>query len=73
VAAGIEHLRKAASKVPDSAEWKAELYFHLGSAEATAGARAAALAAYQKYMTLAPADAPSRPEVEKQIRRLGGK
>ena len=73
VASGVEHLRKAAAKVPETAEWKAEVYFHLGSAEATAGARAAALAAYRKYLTIAPEDAASRPEVEKQIRRLGGK
>jgi tetratricopeptide (TPR) repeat protein len=73
VASALEHLRRAAAHVPEQAEWKAELYFQLGTAEATSGARGAALAAFKKYLELAPADAPTRPEVEKQVQRLSGR
>jgi tetratricopeptide (TPR) repeat protein len=68
----IEHFRKALAKVkvPANSPWESEAYFQLGQAELLTGSKAAALAAFKKYMELAPADAPSRPEAEKQIRRL---
>jgi tetratricopeptide (TPR) repeat protein len=69
----LDHLRKAASRMPEKPEWEAELYFQLGTAEATGGSRPAAAAAFQRYLDLAPQDAPARPEVEKQIHRLRGR
>jgi tetratricopeptide (TPR) repeat protein len=73
VTTALEHLRRAAAHAPDAAEWSAELYFQLGTAESTGGHRSAAVVAFKKYIDLAPADAPARPEVEKQIRRLSGR
>jgi cytochrome c-type biogenesis protein CcmH/NrfG len=73
VTTALEHLRRAAAHAPDAAEWTAELYFQLGTAESTGGHRSAAVTAFKKYIDLAPADAPARPEVEKQIRRLSGR
>jgi tetratricopeptide (TPR) repeat protein len=69
----IEHLRIATAHVPDKTEWEAELYFQLATAEVTGGSKPAALAAFKKYLDIAPADAASRPEAKRQIVRLGGK
>jgi tetratricopeptide (TPR) repeat protein len=68
----IEHLRIASGKVPEKADWDAEVFFQLGTAEVTGGSKAAALAAFKKYLEIAPADAASRPEAKRQVQRLGG-
>jgi tetratricopeptide (TPR) repeat protein len=73
VPSALEHLRRAAARAPEQADWRAELYFQLGTAEATNHARGAAVAAFKKYIELAPPDAAARPEVEKQIQRLSGR
>jgi len=65
-----EHFRKALAKIPANSPWESEAYFQLGQAELLTGSKPAALAAFKKYMDLAPADAPSRPEAERQIQRL---
>ena len=73
VKSAVEHLKSAAAHLPEKAEWEAELYFQLGTAEVTAGSKPAALAAFKKYLELAPKDAASRPEAQRQVVRLGGK
>ncbi|HXU82392.1 MAG TPA: tetratricopeptide repeat protein, partial [Polyangia bacterium] len=73
VKSAVEHLKAAAARIPEKADWEAELYFQLGTAEITAGAKPAALAAFKKYLEVAPKDAASRPEAQRQIVRLGGK
>jgi tetratricopeptide (TPR) repeat protein len=70
IASSLDHLRRSAARAPEQADWKAELYFQLGTAEATGGSRGAAVAAFKKYLDLAPSDAPARPAVEKQIQRM---
>jgi tetratricopeptide (TPR) repeat protein len=69
----IEHLKLAIAHIPPKTEWEAELYFQLATAEVTGGSKPAALAAFKKYLDIAPDDAPSRPEAKRQIVRLGGK
>jgi tetratricopeptide (TPR) repeat protein len=69
----IEHFRKAIAKMPASAPWESELYFQLGQAELLTGSKPAALAAFKKYVELAPQDAPSRPEAMRQVARLSSK
>jgi tetratricopeptide (TPR) repeat protein len=73
VKSAIDHLKLAAAHVPDKTDWEPELYFQLGTAEVTGGAKPAALAAFKKYLELAPSDAASRPEAKRQVQRLGGK
>jgi tetratricopeptide (TPR) repeat protein len=73
VKSAIEHLKTATAHVPDKTDWEPELYFQLGSAEVVGGSKPAALAAFKKYLEIAPGDAPSRPEAQRQIVRLGGK
>jgi tetratricopeptide (TPR) repeat protein len=73
ISSAVDHLRRATARAPEAAEWRTELYFQLGTAEATAGARRPAAAAFQKYLDLAPMDAPARPEAEKQLLRLGAR
>jgi tetratricopeptide (TPR) repeat protein len=72
-AQALDHLRKAANKVQDQPSWESDLYFQLGQAEMLSGAKSAALAAFQKYLDVAPEDAPARPEAEDQVRRLSPK
>ena len=69
----IEHFRKAMARMPASASWESELYFQLGQAELLAGSKSGALVAFKKYVELAPADAPSRPEAVRQVMRLSSK
>ncbi|HEX3695214.1 MAG TPA: tetratricopeptide repeat protein [Polyangia bacterium] len=71
VAAAVGHLRQAAAKAPPGVQWLSDLYYQLGVAEKSKGARAAAVAAFKKYLTLAPAEAPSRHEVQQQLVSLG--
>jgi tetratricopeptide (TPR) repeat protein len=73
VKSAVEHLRKAAAHIPEKADWEAEMYFQLATAEVTGGAKGAALASFKKYLEIAPGDAPSRPEAKRQVVRLGGK
>jgi tetratricopeptide (TPR) repeat protein len=71
VAAALPHLHAAEGKEPPGSSWGADLYFQVGFAERAAGARHAAAAAYRKYLAMAPADAPSRVEAERQLQELG--
>jgi tetratricopeptide (TPR) repeat protein len=66
----LVHLRAAAAKVPPGGVWTADFYFQLGYAEKARGTRPAAAAALKKYLQLAPADAPSRNEVERLLGEL---
>lgn len=73
-AVALPQLRAAAEHVPavpdPTATWRAELYFTLGFAEARAGSRERAAAAFRKYLDLAPPDAPARSEAAKQLKLL---
>ncbi len=71
LAAALPLLRLAAAKAPDKAPWRMDAYYQLGYAELGAGTRSLAAIALRKYLELAPADAPARPEVDKQLQRLG--
>lgn len=66
----LVQLRAAAPKVPPNGVWTADFYFQLGFAEKARGTRPAAAAALKKYLALAPADAPSRGEVERLLGEL---
>jgi tetratricopeptide (TPR) repeat protein len=68
--AALVQLRAAAPKVPQGAVWTADFYFQLGFAEKARGSRPSAAAALKKYLALAPADAPSRGEVERLLGEL---
>ena len=68
--AALVQLRAAAPKVAQDAVWAADFYFQLGFAEKARGSRPAAATALKKYLTLAPADAPSRGEVERLLGEL---
>jgi tetratricopeptide (TPR) repeat protein len=70
--AAIEHLRKAAAKIPDKAPWEADVYFLLAQAELLTGSKSAALAGFKKYLDIAPPGAPAIPEATQQVARLGG-
>jgi len=63
----LAQLRMAAPKVPATGPWTADFFFQLGFAERSKGTRAAATAALKKYLAVAPADAPSRHEVEQML------
>jgi tetratricopeptide (TPR) repeat protein len=71
-APAIENLRKATVKVPDDADWRADLYFQLAQAELLTGAKAAALTDFRKFLDIAPPNAPTRPEAQDQVARLSG-
>ena len=73
VKSAIDHLKIAVAHVPEKTDWEPELYFQLGTAEVTGGSKPAALAAFKKYLEIAPKDAPSLPEAKRQVVRLGGK
>jgi predicted TPR repeat methyltransferase len=79
----VVHLRQAAAQIgkagsagagsstAKTAPWVADCYFQLGFAEKAKGNRPGAVAAFKKYLVVAAADAPSRPEVEQELGRLG--
>jgi tetratricopeptide (TPR) repeat protein len=69
----IDHFRKAIAKMPASAPFEADLYFQLGQAELLTGSKPVALAAFKKYLELAPQDAPTRPDAMRQVTRLSNK
>ena len=50
--------------------WRVDLYFQLGFAETRQGSRDRALTAFRRYLELAPADAPARVEVTRQIHEI---
>ena len=50
-----------------TAIWIPDCYFQLGFAEKAKGNRPGAVAAFKKYLAVAAADAPSRPEVEQEL------
>ncbi len=70
-AAALDYFRKAAKLMNGKEEWTVDLYFQLGSVEKTNGTRPAAIAAFKKYLEVAPNEAPSRPEAVQQLLRLG--
>jgi tetratricopeptide (TPR) repeat protein len=70
--AAVELLHKAAAKVSDKDSFAADLFFQLGQAEVSGGSKGAALAAFKRYLELAPEDATARDEAQAQINRLGG-
>jgi len=67
VAAALPHLRAATDRAPATAAWRADAYFQLGFAEQRQGNRERSVAAFRRYLELAPSDAPARGEVEKQL------
>ena len=67
----LEHFRMAAAKDPGEVQWRADLYFQLGFAEAATGSRAKGAEALKKYLEYAAHDAPARPEAERELSRLG--
>ncbi|MES1204323.1 MAG: tetratricopeptide repeat protein [Pseudomonadota bacterium] len=74
-AAALPNLRAAALHLgargaPGGAAWMTDLYFQLGFAETRQGSRDRALAAFRRYLELAPADAPARGEVTRQLQAL---
>ena len=72
-ALALDHLRKAANKLQEKTSWESDLYFQLGQGELLSGSKPAALAAFLKYLEVAPDDAPARPEAMDQIKRLSPK
>jgi Flp pilus assembly protein TadD len=70
--AAIEHLRKANARVSETAPWRPDLCFQLAQAELLVGSKQAALAGFRRYLEIAPANAPARPEAAQQVMRLGG-
>ena len=73
-AAALPNLRSAAEHVSGSrandGAWRVDLYFQLGFAETRQGSRDRALAAFRRYLELAPGDAPARVEVTRQIHEI---
>ncbi len=68
--AAIEHLRKASARVSEASPWRADLCFQLAQAELLVGSKPAALAGFKRYLQIAPANAPARPEAAQQVARL---
>lgn len=71
-AAAIDELNRALKLGTEKATWAAEAYLLLGDAYRDSRQAAPALAAYQKYLQLAPPASPSRVEVQRAIKLLGG-
>ncbi|MEO8213811.1 MAG: tetratricopeptide repeat protein, partial [Myxococcales bacterium] len=71
-AATVTATTGAAPAVPAPAPpaWRADLFFQLGFAELRQGARDRALLAFKRYLEIAPADAPARAEVNRQVSAL---
>jgi tetratricopeptide (TPR) repeat protein len=80
-AQALPHLRAAAEHIgPKSAttaataatepSWRPDFYFQLGFAELHQGSRDRALAAFRRYLEVAPQDAPARVEVTRQIHEI---
>jgi tetratricopeptide (TPR) repeat protein len=67
----IDHFRKAIARAPEKAIWGSEIHFQLAQAYLLTNSKANALAAFKKYLEVAPGDAPSRPEAERQVGLLG--
>jgi tetratricopeptide (TPR) repeat protein len=69
-AAALPHLRAAAARVAATDPWRVDLYFQLGVAERSRGTRPAAIAAFRRYLELAPPEAPARVEVTRKLEEL---
>jgi tetratricopeptide (TPR) repeat protein len=65
-------LEKALKLSGDQAPFAVEAWLLAGDAHRESKERDAAVRAYKKYLELAPADAPSRTEVSRQLSLLGG-
>ena len=72
--AALPNLRVAAEHVAsggaNDGTWRVDLYFQLGFAETRQGSRDRALAAFRRYLEVAPGDAPARVEVTRQIHEI---
>ncbi len=68
----IDELNRALKLGGDKASFAAEAYLLLGDAQREQKANAAALAAYQRYLQIAPTSSPSRIEVQRTVKLLGG-
>jgi predicted Zn finger-like uncharacterized protein len=68
----ITQVERALKLGGDKAAWASEAYLLLGDAHREGKENAAAVKAYQRYLELAPADAPARKEVERNVSLLGG-
>ncbi len=68
--AALEPLRQAANRRPSAATWEADLYFQLALAELNGGSKPAAATALRRYLEVAPAEAPARPEAERMLGKL---
>ena len=73
LSAALEHFRKALAHAPEKAPYLPDLCFQMAQAELLSGAKAAALASFEKYLEIAPPSAAARPEAEDQVAKLGGK
>ncbi len=69
---GIEVLERALKLGGDHAAYAVDALLLVGDAHREARESDAALRAYKKYLEIAPADAPARSEVERQVSLLGG-
>jgi tetratricopeptide (TPR) repeat protein len=71
-AAALRELRAAAGAetLPAEGGWRADLFFQLGFAEKRQGSPSRALAAFRRYLELAPPDAPARAEVTSQLAQM---
>ncbi|MDB4970678.1 MAG: Tetratricopeptide 2 repeat protein [Myxococcales bacterium] len=68
----IVQLERAIKLGGDKIRWAADAQLILGDAHREGKENDAAIKAYKRYLELAPADAPARVEVQKQITILGG-
>jgi tetratricopeptide (TPR) repeat protein len=69
----VAALERAVSLGGDKAGWAAEAWLFLGDAHREQHEKEAAIAAYRRYLILAPPDAPARAEVNRQLSLLGGR
>lgn len=69
-ASALEDLRRAASNAPEKAAWLADAFFQLGYAERAKGSRSAAAKAFERFLELAPKNAPTRSEVQRILAEL---
>jgi tetratricopeptide (TPR) repeat protein len=68
----IDMLSRAVKTSGDAASFSAEAYLLLGDSYRENHEKEAAVKAYKRFLELAPADSPSRPEVQKHVSILGG-
>jgi cytochrome c-type biogenesis protein CcmH/NrfG len=68
----IAQVDRALKLAGDKMAWAPEAYLLLGDAHREGHENDAAVKAYKRYLELAPADAPARKEVERNVSILGG-